>query len=213
MNILRLTIGVKDCILFVFMQRAHACDARVRESTWFSIVYLWNDSLQICGEHTNYYKLHQLAWATYFSCSLTARTRSSAGVRARSLLTHSLMFGQILFKFAGNIIQWITSYKGYILIMFTHRGHARERACARAYVIEHSFIYGPILFKFSSITPSSMGYVLFMFTHRTHACECGRASARVVKTFSYLWTDSLQICWTHITNDHKLHGLYTYLHV
>jgi hypothetical protein len=26
-----------------------------------------------------------------------------------------------------------------------------------------------------------------------------RAGARVVKTFTYLWTDSLQICWVHLT--------------
>jgi hypothetical protein len=29
----------------------------------------------------------------------------------------------------------------------------------------------------------------------------------VVKTFTYLWKDYLQMCWAH---DHKLHGLHTY---
>jgi hypothetical protein len=32
----------------------------------------------------------------------------------------------------------------------------------------------------------------------------------VVKIFTYLWTDSLQICWAHAKNDHKLHGLHIY---
>jgi hypothetical protein len=79
----------------------------------------------------------------------------------------------------------ITSYMGYILIMFTHRGHA----CVSACVINCSLIYGRFLFKFAvnilQITTSSKCYVLFMFTHRAHACEseCESAcsSARVVK--------------------------------
>jgi hypothetical protein len=68
-------------------------------------------------------------------------------------------------------------------------------------VIKHSLIYGPTLFKFAvnilQITTSSMGYVLL-------------CSLTVVKTFTYLWTDSLQICWAHTTDDHKLHGLHAY---
>jgi hypothetical protein len=32
--------------------------------------------------------------------------------------------------------------------------------------------------------------------------------ARVVKTFTYFWTVSLQIGWAHTTIDHKLHGIY-----
>jgi hypothetical protein len=68
------------------------------------------------------------------------------------------------------------------------------RMRARACVIKHPLIYGPILFTFAvnilQITKSSKGYLLFMCT--------------------YLWTDSLQICWAHTTNEHKLHGLHTY---
>jgi hypothetical protein len=56
------------------------------------------------------------------------------------------------------------------------------------------------------VTSSSMAYVHVMFTHRAHAGTSGR----VVKTFTYLWTDSFQSCWAHTTNDHTLHGLHTY---
>jgi hypothetical protein len=28
--------------------------------------------------------------------------------------------------------------------------------------------------------------------------------------FAYIWTDSLQICWEHITTHHKWHGLLTF---
>jgi hypothetical protein len=68
---------------------------------------------------------------------------------------------------------------GYILIMFTHHGHAL--ACASAHMINCSLIYGRFLFKFAvnilHITISSRGYVLFMITYRAHACErvCERA--------------------------------------
>jgi hypothetical protein len=75
------------------------------------------------------------------------------------------------------------SYMGYTLI-FTHRGHTRERACATARVINCSLIYGRVLFKFGvnilHLTTSSKGYVLFMFTHHAHACERACASTRVV---------------------------------
>jgi hypothetical protein len=59
-----------------------------------------------------------------------------------------------------------------------------------------------------------MGYILFMFTPRARvrasACERAHASARVVETYTYFLTDSLQIWWAHTTNDHKLHGLHTF---
>jgi hypothetical protein len=54
-----------------------------------------------------------------------------------------------------------------------------------------------------------MGYVHFMITHRA-PCERARACERLVKTFTYIWMDSLQICWTHTTHDHTLHGIHTY---
>jgi hypothetical protein len=63
----------------------------------------------------------------YVLFMFTHRTRASAW------LTHSLIFGGILFKFAGHIQQMTTRYMGYIiLIIFMHRGHTRERACANA---------------------------------------------------------------------------------
>jgi hypothetical protein len=52
------------------------------------------------------------------ACNLS-RTRGT-----HAWLKHSLIFGRILFKFAGHILQMTTSYMGYILIMFMHRGDA-----------------------------------------------------------------------------------------
>jgi hypothetical protein len=110
-------------------------------------------------------------------------TRASACVRARAWLSHSRIFGLILFKFAGHILQMTTSYMGYIRIMFTHRGHTHERVCAGAHVIKCSLIYGRFLLIFAvnilQLTTSSKGYVLFMFTHHAHACERAFVSARV----------------------------------
>jgi hypothetical protein len=110
------------------------------------------------------------------------RARASARVRARAWLKHSRIFGRILFKFAGHILQMTTIYMGYIRIMFTHRGHMHEHACASAHVIKSSLIYGRFLLKFAvnilQLTTSSKGYVLFMFTH--HACERACVSARVI---------------------------------
>jgi hypothetical protein len=40
------------------------------------------------------------------------------------VITHSLIYGRINFKFAVNILQMTTSYMGYTLIV-THRGHTR----------------------------------------------------------------------------------------
>jgi hypothetical protein len=137
-----------------------------------------------------------------------ACTRASASA---CVITHSLIYGRILFKFAVNILQVTSRSMGYVLSMFTHHAHAFERACATERVVKHSLIYGPPLLNILQITTSSMGYVLFMITHRAHAYERTRACERLVKTFTHLWTDSLQICWAHTTNDHKLHGLHTYL--
>jgi hypothetical protein len=93
-----------------------------------------------------------------------------------------LIYGRTLFKFAGHILHMTTSYMGYTLIRFTHRGHACMINC--------SLIYGSFLFKFAvnilQISTSSKGYVLFMFTHRTHTCERACASARVAKYVIYL---------------------------
>jgi hypothetical protein len=97
------------------------------------------------------------------------------------MITHSLINGPILYKFAVNILQVTSSSMGSVLFMFTHRAHACEHACATERVVKHSLIYGPTLFKFAvnilQITTSSMGYVLFMITHHAHACERARVRA------------------------------------
>jgi hypothetical protein len=149
-----------------------------------------------------------------------------ARVRARAWLKHSLIFGRILFKFAGHILQMTTSYMGYIRIMFTHRAHMHERAWASAHVIKCSLIYGRFLLKFAvnilQLTISSKGYVLFMFT----PCSC--VSARVVThsiifarnlfkfdghilqmTTSYTACTRVRACvYEHTTDPQRLHEPY-----
>jgi hypothetical protein len=138
----------------------------------------------------------------YLFCS--ARNACACVLNAR-VYVHSLIFERILFKFGGNILRLTISVKDYVLFMFMHWAHACERACAWACVIKHSRIYGPILFKFAvNILQLTMSSFSCSLTSRT------RASERVVKTYTYLLTDSLQICWAHTTNNHKLHGLHTY---
>jgi hypothetical protein len=45
---------------------------------------------------------------------------------------------------------------------------------------------------------------------RTTYFSCSRTARACERlTFAYLWTDSLQIRWTHTTHDHKLHGIHT----
>jgi hypothetical protein len=61
-------------------------------------------------------------------------------VRAGAWLRHALIYGQILFKCDGHILHMTTSDMRYILIMFKHRVHACERACASARVIKCSLI-------------------------------------------------------------------------
>jgi hypothetical protein len=130
-NILRLTISVKDYVLFISTHRAHACERTCARSSVIkhSLIYgpiLFKFAVNILHIITS-------SKGTYVSCSRSARTRASALLRARAWLKHSLIFGRILFKLAGHILQTTTSYMGYnnILIMFTHRGHARELACAK----------------------------------------------------------------------------------
>jgi hypothetical protein len=137
--------------------------------------------------------------------------------------------------FAGNILRLTISGKDYVLwtmydVLVTHSVYACKRASACACVITHSLIYGWMHFKFAvnilQITTSSMGYVLFMITHcardltagarasaRGRAYKRARARERLANTFTHLWTDSLQMCWAHTTDDHKLHGLHNYLHI
>jgi hypothetical protein len=143
-----------------------------------------------------------------YICLCARNVRARACVLSARTCVHSLIFERILSKFAGNILRLTISGNDYVLLMFTHRAHACERACARERVIKRSLIYGRILVKFAvnilQVTSSSMGYVRLIFTHRARAC----ASVRVVKTFTYLWTDSLQICCANTTHDHKLFGLH-----
>jgi hypothetical protein len=100
-NRLRLTISGKDCVLFIFTHRAHACEracARVRTCV----------RARMCAR---------------------ARTCASAHACARArVIKRSLIYGRIIFKFTVNILQVTSSSNGYILFMFTHCVHACERA-------------------------------------------------------------------------------------
>jgi hypothetical protein len=68
------------------------------------------------------HKSHQVAWAAFFSYLRTALARARACVQEGAWLKHSVIFGQILFKFAGDILKMTPSYMGYILIRFTYSG-------------------------------------------------------------------------------------------
>jgi hypothetical protein len=88
-----------------------------------------------------------------------------------------------------------------------------KRACAcvlNARTCMYSLISERILSKFAGdilwLTLSGKDYVLYIFTHCASACVSGR----VVKSFTNLWMDSLQIWWAYTTNDHTSHGIHTY---
>jgi hypothetical protein len=66
-----------------------------------------------------------------------------------------------------------TRYMGYIRIMFTHRGHTHERACASAHVIICSLIYGRFLLTFA-VNILQLARATYFSCSRTT-----RASARV----------------------------------
>jgi hypothetical protein len=52
-----------------------------------------------------------------------------------------------------------------------------------------------------------MGYVLFMITHCARDLTArARARERLANTFTHLWTDSLQICRAHTTDDTSYMG-------
>jgi hypothetical protein len=103
------------------------------------------------------------------------------------------------------------TFYGSLIVGYLLFSARNERACARACVIKHVLIYGPILFKFAvnmlQIPTSNTSYLLFLFTYRANACERARASTRVVNI--HLSLDRFS-CWAHTTNNHKLHGLHTY---
>jgi hypothetical protein len=83
-NILRLTISGKDYVRFIVTHRVYACK-RASASAWVISIHLSMDGFSSNLQWT-YYKSHQVAWATYVSCSRTARTRASARVRPSAWL-------------------------------------------------------------------------------------------------------------------------------
>jgi hypothetical protein len=118
-NILQITTSSMSYVHIMFTHRGHE---REQAHAWLTV------RLSMVGLSSNlrwtYYKSQQVARATYCSYSRTARTRVCPRV-----VKHSIIFGRILFKLDVHILQMITSYMGYILIMFKHR--VCERACAR----------------------------------------------------------------------------------
>jgi hypothetical protein len=87
----------------------------------------------------------------------THRARAYEHVCASArVVKHSIIFGRILFKCDGHILQMTTSYMGYILNMCT-------RVCARARVIKRSLISERILSKFGgNIQQISRGYMSYL---------------------------------------------------
>jgi hypothetical protein len=93
----------------------------------------------------------------YIFCVCTQRAR----VRAKRV--HSLIFGWIIFKFAGKI------YYESPQVAWAMYCSCSITACARARVVKHSLIFGRILSKYAEnilrIATSCMCYVFLIFTH------------------------------------------------
>jgi hypothetical protein len=108
----------------------HACVCvRAKRAHMSAFAYVLTDYVHIWWEHTTTHYMWQ--GLSIFTHRAHACERVCA--RAR-VIKRSLIFGRILFKFAGHMLKMTTSYMGYILITFTYRGHARERERANASV-------------------------------------------------------------------------------
>jgi hypothetical protein len=100
-----------------------------------SLIFVMSIS-KCCWENTTN---HQVACATYFSCSRIACMCASACVLAVLTCVRSLIFGRILSK-----LQVTTSCMRYVLVMFTHRSCAYKRALADRAHMSFSLIFGRI---------------------------------------------------------------------
>jgi hypothetical protein len=107
------------------------------------------------------------------------------------VVKHSILFGRILFKFDGHILQMTTSYMGYILNMFKNRVHACvcKRACASARVIKRSLISERILSKFGvNIQQISRGYRRYLICVWMHVLTaCTSIHSRICKARDGQW--------------------------
>jgi hypothetical protein len=146
-------------------------------------------------EGTLYGSWH-VSWAIYV-CVLDARA-----------CVHSLIFERILSKFAGNII-WLTlSGKDYVLFIFTHRAYACERAWLNVCLFMDGFSSN---LRWTYYTLQPVAWATYFSSSRTVRTRASaRVWARVVKTLTNLWMDSLKNVlgtyykWPHVT-------WYTYL--
>jgi hypothetical protein len=118
-NILLITSSSMDYVLFVFIHRAHACEcasARVRARAWLNISLslegFTSNSLGIYYDH----KLDGLHTYHVHAPRACESTCSSARV-----IKNLLIYGQMFFKFAVNILQITPSSMDYVLFMSTHR--------------------------------------------------------------------------------------------
>jgi hypothetical protein len=86
-----------DTFRGLYMFCVHTMWAHVRARAWLS-VRLPMDGFSSYLRWT-YYISHQVAWATYFSCSRNARTHAS-------VIKHSLIFGRIFSNLLGIYYKW-----------------------------------------------------------------------------------------------------------
>jgi hypothetical protein len=149
----------------------------------------------------------------YYSFARTARTRASAHVRERAWLSIRLSMDR---RFSN--LRW-TYYKSqqvawamYFSFSRTARTRASARMRERAWLSIRLFMdrrFSNLRWTYyKSHQVAWATYCSCSLTARTRASA--RVRAHVVKTFTHIWTDSLQICWAHTTDDHTLHGLHTY---
>jgi hypothetical protein len=139
-----------------------------------------------------FYGSWHVSCAIYVVCARNAHACACV-LNARAYV-HLHIFERILSKGAGNILRHTLSGKDYVLFMFAYLMDGFSSNLRWTYYTSQQVAWAT--------------YLSCPLTARTRASA--RVRARVVKTFTHIWTDSLHICWAHTTDNHTLHGLHTY---
>jgi hypothetical protein len=118
-----------------------------------------------------YYKLQQIAWSMYCSCSSTARTCVSEHVVKRSL---------ILYGFSPNLLRTYyelpqVAWAMYLSCLST------IRACQCLRVLSFLNGFSPNYLRTYYELPQAAWAAVLLFTHCTRVCERACESTRVVK--------------------------------
>jgi hypothetical protein len=160
--------------------------------SWCYLTINWGISVCVCVS----FRLYVSTVLNRSSPSLEGTLLQSAHLRARAWLRIHLSMD----RFSSNL-QW--TYKSHQVAWATYFSCSRTaHACER--VVKHSLIYGQTLLNLRWTYYKSQQVAWQMYFSWSLTLRA-RAWKRLVKTFTHLWTDSLQMCWAHTTHDHKLH--------